>query len=52
MLLTEIPDPTKLKPPVVCAEDFIRAMSKIKATVSQKDLEKQHEFTKEFGQEG
>ena len=52
MILTEIPEPSKLKPPVVCAEDFIKAMSKIKATVSQKDLEKQDEFTKEFGQEG
>jgi vacuolar protein-sorting-associated protein 4 len=52
MILNNIPDPTKLKPPVICQGDFLRAMSKIKATVSQKDLERQEEFTKEFGQEG
>jgi len=52
MSMAEMPDGNKLKVPVVCAEDFIKAMSKIKATVSQKDLERQHDFTKEFGQEG
>ncbi len=52
MRLAELPEPEKLKPPIVCQEDFIKAMSKIKATVSQKDLDKQDEFTKEFGQEG
>jgi len=52
MTLTQIPEPSKLKPPVVCCDDFIKATSKIKPTVSQKDLERQHEFTEEFGQEG
>ena len=52
MILTEIPEPSKIKPPVVCVEDFIKAMSKIKTTVSQKDLEKHDYFTNEFGQEG
>ena len=36
----------------VTIDDFIKATSKIKATVSQKDLEKQNDFTEEFGQEG
>jgi len=52
MALQEIPEPNKLKPPVVCQEDFLKAMSKIKATVSLKDLDKQEQFTRDFGQEG
>ena len=52
MSLVDIPEPEKLKPPVVCVDDFIKATSKIKPTVSQKDLEKQNDFTEEFGQEG
>ena len=52
MSLNDIPEPELLKPPDVCKSDFIKAMSKIKATVSAKDLEKQQKFTEEFGQEG
>ena len=52
MTLTDIPEPNKLKPPLVCVDDFIKATSKIKPTVSAKNLEKQDEFTEEFGQEG
>jgi len=52
MSLAEIPEPEKLKPPIVCQEDFIKAMSKIKANVSKKDLERQEQFTADFGQEG
>ena len=52
MSLQEIPEPSKLKPPIVCQEDFFKAMSKIKATVSLKDLERQEQFTRDFGQEG
>lgn len=52
MSLNEIPEPELLKPPDVCKDDFIKAMSKIKPTVSVHDLKKQEEFTVEFGQEG
>jgi len=52
MTLNEIPEPENLKPPDVCKADFIKAMSKIKPTVSAQDLEKQQKFTAEFGQEG
>ncbi len=52
MTLNEIPEPELLKPPEVCADDFMKALSKIKPTVSPGDLDKQEQFTKEFGQEG
>jgi vacuolar protein-sorting-associated protein 4 len=52
MTLNEIPEPENLKPPDVCKADFVKAMSKIKPTVSQTDLERQEKFTQEFGQEG
>jgi len=52
MSLNEIPEPENLNPPDVCKSDFIKAMAKIKPTVSHADLEKQEKFTAEFGQEG
>ena len=52
MTLNEIPEPENLMPPDVCLADFVKAMSKIKPTVSIADLEKQEKFTSEFGQEG
>ena len=52
MTLNEIPEPELLLPPDVCKDDFIKAMSKIKPTVSKDDLKKQENFTVEFGQEG
>lgn len=52
MLLTEIPEPELLRPPDVCKDDFMKAMSKIKPTVSINDLKRQEQFTLEFGQEG
>jgi vacuolar protein-sorting-associated protein 4 len=52
MNLHDIPEPELLKPPEVCMDDFMKALSKIKPTVSENDLKKQEEFTKEFGQEG
>lgn len=52
MSLHEIPDPQLLLAPEVSVEDYFTAMGKIKATVSEKDLEKQDEFTREFGSEG
>lgn len=52
MTLYDIPEPELLKPPDVCRDDFVKALSKIKPTVSQQDLKKQEEFTQDFGQEG
>ena len=52
MSLHDIPEPELLKPPEVSMDDFMKALSKIKPTVSEGDLVKQEEFTKEFGQEG
>ena len=52
MTLNDIPEPENLLPPDVCMSDFVKAMSKIKPTVSIADLEKQEKFTSEFGQEG
>jgi len=52
MTMMQIPETKLLKVPPVCCDDFIQALSRIKPTVSQKDLERQHEFTEEFGQEG
>ena len=52
MTMSEIEKPESLVPPKVTFEDYIQSIQKIKATVNQKDLEKQEEFTREFGQEG
>ena len=52
MKMHDMPNPEMLLPPDVCYDDYILALKKIKATVNQKDLEKQEEFTREFGQEG
>jgi vacuolar protein-sorting-associated protein 4 len=52
MRMTEIPDAKALIPPKVIYEDFLEALKRNKATVNQKDLEQQEEFTREFGQEG
>ncbi len=52
MTMNEIPEPEFLKPNDVCTEDFLKAMSNIKPTVSAADLLRQDEFTKNFGSEG
>ena len=41
-----------LLPPDICYKDYILSLKKFKAIVNEKDLEKQEEFTREFGQEG
>ena len=38
-------------PTDICYKDYILSLKKVKATVNEKDLEKQEEFTREFGQE-
>ena len=50
--MNELEDPSLLRPPKVCFEDYIKAIQKIKPTVNKADLKKQEEFTQEFGQEG
>lgn len=52
MTLHEIPEPELLQPPQVDIDDYYNALGKIKATVSQKDLDKHEDFTRDFGMEG
>lgn len=52
MTISEITDPETLIAPDICKDDFMRALSKIRPTVTSNDLIKQDEFTQEFGQEG
>ena len=52
MRMSELPDSKALLPPKVIYEDFREALKRNKAAVNQKDLEKQEEFTRHFGQEG
>ena len=52
MKINDIPNPESLVAPVVTFEDFILSLQKMKPTVSKKDLERQEQFTKEFGSEG
>jgi vacuolar protein-sorting-associated protein 4 len=42
----------KLHPPDVTRADFMRVLTRAKATVNQADLIKQEQWTKEFGQDG
>lgn len=50
--MNEIPEPEYLKPHDVSVDDFLKAISNIKPTVSANDLIRQDEFTKNFGSEG
>jgi len=50
--IQQIPEPHLLHPLPVCVEDYLTALGKIKPTVSEKDLIKQDEFTRDFGSEG
>ena len=45
-------DSKLLRAPDVTTEEFFQALSKIKPSVSQADLERQIEFTSSFGQDG
>jgi len=45
-------DSDKLLEPVITIRDMFRSLSTQKPTVNDKDLEKQRQFTEEFGQEG
>lgn len=61
--LQTLPDPSKLRAPVICMvffrqaetfeqEDMMKALKTVKKSVSEKDLEKQVKWTEEFGSEG
>jgi len=45
-------NPSQLKAPDIIAEDFFNALSKIRPSVSPSDLDKQVEFTNNFGSDG
>jgi vacuolar protein-sorting-associated protein 4 len=45
-------EPSKLKAPDITTEDFFQAIARIKPSVSKADLERQIEFTNNFGQDG
>ena len=49
MTMHGIPEPELLKPNDVSIDDFLKAISNIKPTVSEEDLIRQDEFTKDFG---
>lgn len=51
MTLNDVPS-GKLRPPVVSADDFFNILESAKPSVSQTDLQRQEEFTTEFGMEG
>mmetsp|Transcript_3097 Transcript_3097/g.6423 ORF Transcript_3097/g.6423 Transcript_3097/m.6423 type:complete len:420 (-) Transcript_3097:841-2100(-) len=51
MVLNDVPN-GKLLPPVVSADDFFNILISAKPSVSQNDLQRQEEFTAEFGMEG
>ena len=45
-------DPKLLQAPDVCIDDFFQSIASIKPSVCQDDLEKQIEFTNNFGSDG
>ena len=45
-------DPSKLKAPELMTDDFFQAIARIKPSVAQVDLDRQIEFTNNFGQDG
>ena len=52
MTMNDIPEPQLLKPHDICMDDFLKSISNIKPSVSDNDLLRQEEFTKNFGSEG
>ncbi|OHT05299.1 ATPase, AAA family protein [Tritrichomonas foetus] len=45
-------DPKKLQPPLVNVNDFMYSLQNVRPSVSQGDLKRYEDWTKEFGQEG
>jgi vacuolar protein-sorting-associated protein 4 len=52
MNLYEMKDPSKLKAPELMTDDFFQAIARIKPSVAQADLDRQIQFTNDFGQDG
>ena len=46
-----IPD-GKLREPAVCLDDYMKALTRIKPSVCEEDLERYVDFTNKFGQDG
>jgi vacuolar protein-sorting-associated protein 4 len=45
-------DPTLLRAPDVCMEDFMMAVARIKPSVNEGDITEHVKWTEEFGQDG
>eukprot|EP00826_Nyctotherus_ovalis_P036710 TRINITY_DN327_c0_g1_i16.p1 TRINITY_DN327_c0_g1~~TRINITY_DN327_c0_g1_i16.p1 ORF type:complete len:228 (+),score=73.58 TRINITY_DN327_c0_g1_i16:931-1614(+) len=50
--LQTLPDPSKLRAPVICVDDLMKALKNVKCSVSKDDLTRQEKWTAEFGSEG
>ena len=51
MTMYDVPD-GKLREPEVCLDDYMQALTRIKPSVCQEDLERYVDFTTKFGQDG
>ena len=51
MSMYDIPD-GKLREPPVCMDDYMQALTRIKPSVCEDDLERYVDFTNKFGQDG
>jgi vacuolar protein-sorting-associated protein 4 len=49
MSIMDISDPTLLRCPDVCVDDFMSAIARIKPSVNNKDIEDHIKWTSEFG---
>ena len=52
LTLDQMPDPTKLKPPLITFRDFVRALQHSKPTSCAADLERYEQYTRDTGSEG
>ncbi len=52
MNIATMADPSKLRAPELITEDFFQALARIRPSVAQGDLDRQIEFTNDFGQDG
>jgi Vps4 C terminal oligomerisation domain len=52
MTLDQMPDPTRLRPPLISYQDFLRALQHSKPTSSEADLARYEQYTRETGSEG
>ena len=52
MTLMQVPNPEKVRPPMMDMDDLMFAISQMKKTVTYEEIKLQEKFTKEFGMEG